>query len=543
MESSLVASATTAGQLFSGSTFVVPPYQREYAWGTEQGKEFWGDLQGAVESEEYFLGLIILTEEDERRHIVDGQQRLLTLTLLANALSHEARRHGRRALADRIDATFLTTIDFETDAEVPRLVLADSQDDATLRAILATGEAPTSAGSGSPDGISSNIIAAHQVLKEALTLDLADDPFKRLGTWAEFLMDKLFMAVFVHPDSSSAYRVFEVVNTRGSDLTTADLLKNYVLSQTRPGDRDARYAEWQAIARPLNQAGPSVLVQFIRHITTLRVGHILPRDLFDFIAIRGPSKSDKRARPTVDQLMDDLADNLPLYMQMVDPTLEGPASVEWLRVFDALNELGVISIRPLMLAISKTQDSDAGMDGILRLVVRRIVVGNLGTGNVERIFGDAAAAVVRTGEWSSQLDRLSELNPGREEFRDRVAERSFNKSTLSFLRRCEIQESPTPERQGVLHLIRPRQATDWDEFPLDDFSFWGSTVGNTVLTPADRRPKGATTWDGFRTNMLPVCLDGDQDALRNLDQWSTSNVAARGRRIANSLTAIWYGDD
>lgn len=87
MESSLVASATTAGQLFSGSTFVVPPYQREYAWGTEQVKEFWGDLQGAVESEEYFLGLIILTEEDERRHIVDGQQRLLTLTLLANALS------------------------------------------------------------------------------------------------------------------------------------------------------------------------------------------------------------------------------------------------------------------------------------------------------------------------------------------------------------------------------------------------------------------------------------------------------------------------
>ena len=71
MEASLTASAITAGQLFSGSTFVVPPYQREYAWGDEEVNEFWLDLRQAVGQQEYFLGLVIVTEEGERRHLVD----------------------------------------------------------------------------------------------------------------------------------------------------------------------------------------------------------------------------------------------------------------------------------------------------------------------------------------------------------------------------------------------------------------------------------------------------------------------------------------
>ena len=73
MQTPLNASATTAGALISGFTFKVPPYQREYSWLNEEVSEFWGDLQKSLRSESYFLGLVILTEEDETKHVVDGQ--------------------------------------------------------------------------------------------------------------------------------------------------------------------------------------------------------------------------------------------------------------------------------------------------------------------------------------------------------------------------------------------------------------------------------------------------------------------------------------
>ena len=102
---------------------------------------------------------------------------------------------------------------------------------------------------------------------------------------------------------------------------------------------------------------------------------------------------------------------------MVDPTLAGPASQEALRVFAALNELGVVVVRPLLLAMPGLADEVAGHEAILNLVVRRIVVGNLGTGNVERRFGEAASQVHQERDWRGALERLpGDLDPDVEQF-------------------------------------------------------------------------------------------------------------------------------
>lgn len=548
MDSSLVASATTAGQLFSGSRFQVPAYQREYAWREDEIRDFWDDLSSSLDKPEYFLGLVILTENDRTLQIVDGQQRLLSITLLASALFHEANRHERKALADRIRNTFLTSIDYATDQQVRRLILADSDDDATLREIVETGQITSQSTNRSiaersataSKGISDRMADAFHNISSWLNEDLRTDSFRRLGQWAEFLTDRLFMAVFIHPDSASAYRVFEVVNTRGRDLTTADLLKNFALSQAPSDKRDQWYQLWQGFSKPLNQAGPSALVQFIRHATTLHAGHVLPRDLFDFLASR-PGHSGDRRPPTISQLMEELTDLLPLYLQMIDPTLEGPALSDWLPIFDAFNGLGVLTVRPLLLAISKTPAPSEGMEAVLRLVVRRIVVGNLGTGNVERRLAQAAREISSTGDWRQPMADLEDLNPSPDEFQARAGQRSFNKWTLLFLRQSEVQSTWRPENIGYLHLIRPRQASDWPSFPTDEFTFWGSTLGNTILANVERRPKGATSWEGVKENLMPRCLDGDSKQLSQKLDWGVADIEKRGRHIADRLTSIWFG--
>lgn len=538
MPTPINASATTAGALMSNSRFEIPHYQREYSWLDDEVSDFWLDLKNALGEESYFLGLVILTEEGATKQVVDGQQRILTLTLLAAALYHEAIARGRRALAERIQADFLRSIDYETDETNPRVILSDKSDNETLQKILADGVG-SSPRINEEESLSARMQRAFEYLRTNLKNDLSQDPFKRLGLWTDFITNKLYFAVFTHPDPASAYRVFEVINTRGLELTTADLLKNYILSQTPKSQREDRYAEWQTMARQFSATGTNNFVQFIRHAVTVEAGHILPKDLYDFLAQR-PTHSTRKA-PSPVQLMQTLEKHLPLYMQMIDPSLPGPACSETLKIFASLNSLGVISVRPILLAIAATDNSIDGMQYILKLVVRRIVVGNLGTGNVERKFGEAARLVTEEKNWKAAEQELTELNPSSKDFSDQIHRRSFNKAVMSFLRHSIVELTTTPIMQGTLHYIFPRQGPLWERFSEEDASFWGSTLGNTFLSTLDKRPQAAVDWPGTRETLLKHGITGElTKRIEEYAFWDSESIEDMGKILSKSATRVWY---
>ena len=198
MQAPLNASASTAGALISNNTFQIPQFQREYSWRKDnEVEEFWGDLSNNLDAETYFLGLIILTNGGKRKYVVDGQQRLVTLTLLATALYFEAVDWGRSALADRIQADFLRSIDYTSEATDPRVRLSDEADDKTLQTILSTGDAPSQI---EADSVSARMAESYEYLRRKLHDDLRADPFKRLGKWTEFITSRLYFAIFLSPE-------------------------------------------------------------------------------------------------------------------------------------------------------------------------------------------------------------------------------------------------------------------------------------------------------------------------------------------------------
>lgn len=540
LDTPLSASASNAGAIFANNTFEIPRFQREYSWGSDEVTDFWTDLKGSLESDSYFLGLIILTkpqvgDSGGRKQVVDGQQRIITLSLLANAIYHEAMSSDRKALADRLQASFLRSIDFNTDEQVPRVKLSDVADDASFQAILETGARPN--GILPPDSVSAKMTANHDLLVKNLKEDLKSDPFKRLGQWTEFLTNRLYFAVFVHPSSDAAYQVYEVVNTRGRDLTTADLLKNYVLSQAGGNQLD-RYEQWQLMAKQFSTEGGNNFVQYIRHVVTVKSGYVLPKDLFGFLANR--KKLGDREPPRPNEVMQLLENYLPLYRQMIDPTNAGPADAEALGVFSALNSLGVLTVRPILLACSEVQDSQAGMEWILKLVVRRIVVGNLGTGNVERRLGEAARSIHRENDWRVMTGHLRDLNPSQDEFVGQLKKRSFNKQVLTFLRRSVIQQTIAPNPNGFLHFI-------WTKVPPfggmaeDEGSFWASTLGNTIISTVEKRPRLVTDWSTFKDSMFATAADGEWvHALNQVANWDVEMVEKLGAELAAEAGRIWY---
>lgn len=540
MTNPLNADASSVGALFSNTTFEIPQYQREYSWHDDEVADFWQDLSNSLNDDSYFLGLVILTNEDKRKHVVDGQQRIVTLTLLATALYFEAVQRGRTALADRVQAEFLKSIDYDTDETAPRVHLSDPQDNETLQYIIENGETPGSL--IDEESVSFRIASSFKYLRQRLDEDLAPDPFKRMGKWAEFLTNRVYFAVFVHPDAATAYKVFEVINTRGKDLTTADLLKNYVLSQTAPDKRTERYEHWRTMSKKFSPEGSSnTFVQFIRHAVTVENGHILPKDLFEFLAQR--QKMQGKTPPTPDQLMELLQSQLSLYLQIVDPSSAGPASDENLKVFAALNALNVIAVRPILLATSPLVDSQEGLENTLKLVVRRIVVGNLGTGNVERRLAEVAKKIHVNKDWAPLLEDLKDLNPTKDEFIEKLRQRSLNKNTLAFLRRSIIQRSITPEPDGTLHHIWPRNnAEGWDGISNEEGAFWAATIGNTFLSELKRRPPQATeNWQSFKQSMFgQACMGEWNQRLSQVDDWTPNNVEQIGRELAETAADIWY---
>ncbi|PZF62994.1 hypothetical protein DEI81_08555 [Curtobacterium sp. MCBD17_013] len=535
MDTPLNASSTTAGALIGGGRFNVPEFQREYAWGADEINEFFGDLSGALGDETYFLGLVIVTGDQTVKDVVDGQQRILTLTLLASAVYHEAIRYERHALADRIQTTFLRSIDFGTDEETPRVTLSSPRDDAALQQILAS-PARDLPQADSTHGVASYLVSAYKRISDKLLEDLKDDPFRRLGSWAEFLTAKLYFAVFVHPDPASAYRVFEIINTRGRELTTADLLKSYVLSQTPPQFRPERYEQWQSVSEAFLEDGQSTFVQFIRHAVTVQRGHVAPRDLYDVLT--GKRRSDDAMSPA--DLMAVLEHHLPLYLQIADPTVIGRASSDELGVFSMLNALNVISVRPILLALADTPDSTEGMLHLLRLVMQRIVTGTLGTGNVERRFGVTAQRIAQEGRWQAALAGLNDLRPQPHDFEQRAAERSLNRNVLGAIRASVLQGTIIPELEGSVYFIKPRNA-EWSAEDEDRASYWASTLGNTFISTETRRPMGSSTWDGFKRELLPLGIDAERkDQYRAESDWGVEQIIEFGKELAAEARELWY---
>jgi hypothetical protein len=247
--------------------FHVPDYQRPYAWKVEQAGQLLDDLTDALardEEQPYFLGSIVLVKNrnEPRSAVIDGQQRLTTLTLLLSVL----RDLADGDLAAEIGRLVLEPGNAGLDLEPKARLTLRSQDAEFLRAhVQAPGATTTLIGLGS------NLSDPQTCLR-----DNAREFCEVLGTWTaetqlalyRLIVGSTYLVVVSSDDERSAHRIFSVMNARGLDLVPSDIFKASVIGAIPDGDaaRAAYAAKWEDAEQALGRGEFADLFLHIRMI-------------------------------------------------------------------------------------------------------------------------------------------------------------------------------------------------------------------------------------------------------------------------------------
>ena len=228
--------AKSLRSLLGGAKFAIDYYQREYRWEKKQVTELIDDLSTRfLESHEagndrsavedyghYFLGSIIISNKEGRRFVIDGQQRLTSLTLLLIHIYRQFEDEEQKGqLADLIFSRKFGQRSFNLDVS-ERTPCMDS---------LFSGQPIEDA--GQPESVV-NIISRYQDIEDRFPEELEGEA---LPFFADWLIENVYMVEITAYSDADAYTIFETMNDRGLSLTPTEMLKGYLLANITNTDR------------------------------------------------------------------------------------------------------------------------------------------------------------------------------------------------------------------------------------------------------------------------------------------------------------------
>ena len=247
------ADTLTPSRIFSESGIrEVPLFQRKYVWSEErQWQPLWNDiarltdalLLGGPEPAKHFMGAVVLqqlpkrTGALQRTSIIDGQQRLTTLQVLFDAIRKEAARVDVPRVVSRME-TLLINPELEQEADpVTKFKLHPTNKDQEAFFELINSESPQYKDLKDP---SHRLVKAHKFFCERCAEWLQDktDPAEAIEKLSDTIRELLSVAVIDLEPDENAQEIFETLNARGTPLTAADLIKNFVFQKVREGTPD-----------------------------------------------------------------------------------------------------------------------------------------------------------------------------------------------------------------------------------------------------------------------------------------------------------------
>ncbi len=423
----------------------VPTYQRPYTWKKDNVDDLLLDLGNSMQSgePEYFLGPVVLVTTSEKwLEVVDGQQRLATTAILISAIRDHFHAAGDTETAREIERTYLFTRDFRTKLSNPKLELSELDNDYFYQVVIAPPEERKFDLEGRYE--------SHRRIKKAAEICRAHvrrvagdsaNPTSALTDWLEYLAHNAKVIWVRVPDEANAFTIFETLNDRGIDLAVSDLLKNHLFRLSSPDRLRDTERRWKEMVNNLDSgSNEDAVVTYIRHEWSSLHGITRQRELYQKM------KKMVNDKKTAMDFSSELANDSYVYGATLNTQhpLWNDYGSQARSAVETLNELGIIQVRPLLLAILlefKQEDIPNALQYLVSTSVRLLVHGTAGTGFAESLYTNTAVNV-RTRAIRDAVSLAAKTRdqiPPDPEFRQDFATATVSKSAVAriYLRALE----------------------------------------------------------------------------------------------------------
>lgn len=252
--------------------FTIPLYQRPYSWATEQAEELLNDLLEALpatsaqvqDGEPYFLGSIVLIKQDGQppSEVIDGQQRLTTLTILFAAMRDTLRDLGYAGAGGLNKYLFQEGDAFTGTPDRPRLSIRERDNGFFRQAVQDASLDLSSLQAVVLSDPQRNILENYNLFCSRLKA-LGQETCLRLS---RYILTNCFLVAVSTPNMESAYRIFSVMNDRGMDLSYTDILKSEIIGAIPEVKREAYTQTWESTEEALGRASFENLFSHLRTV-------------------------------------------------------------------------------------------------------------------------------------------------------------------------------------------------------------------------------------------------------------------------------------
>lgn len=287
----------TVSTVFNGF-YQIPPYQRDYEWGTDEIDDIWNDITNAIENQtDHFLGAFVFRGEkgkDTTFEVMDGQQRLITLTILLAAIRDNLDKLGEKKLAKGTQVS-ISSPD-KSGNETYKLILnrsAGKYIEELIQKYEDSKKILSSPQSEEEKKIKKAYDYFDKKIKERLEV-LADvsDKSNFLKKLKEKIEEIYVIGIYVITEED-AYTIFEVLNDRGLELSVADLLKNLIFKKYEQSKIKDAEDTWRKMIH-LFENRKINFTKFLRHFWLSKYKFVSTPELFKDIKKETQSHDSER---------------------------------------------------------------------------------------------------------------------------------------------------------------------------------------------------------------------------------------------------------
>lgn len=544
--------------LQSRAQFVIPIYQRTYSWTTTQCQRLWHDIVAAGESQSgvgHFIGSIVYVNDPgpvamiSKLLVIDGQQRLTTLTLLLLAMRDRIDETGdEQSVKLRTITDYYLTNPVEEGIDRYKLLLTQRDRDTLISLVDKSPEPPNA----SRRVFENRDFFAAQIKQSGVDL----------GQLHKGILKLTVVDVSLDPHTDNPQLIFESLNSTGLALTQADLVRNFILMQQPAAEQESLYTNyWLKMEQSFGQANYAAhFDSFMRHYLTIKLGRI-PRigDVYAEFKIFA-----QQLPASVTELVADIYQYSTYYAQIALHRGNDRDIQRWL---DNINDLKVDTAYPLLLELfddyAHQRASRDDVIGVLRLIdsyiLRRAICG-IPTNSLNQTFQRFSRSIDKAHYLESATATFQLLEgfrrfPNDEEFKRAFVDRDIYNLTARrnyILRRLENhdrgKEPVNVESFTIEHILPQNEnlSPAWQEALGPNWKrvqeTYLHTIGNLTLTGYNSELSDRSFTEklamagGFRDS--PVRLNRD---LAALGTWNEEAILARSARLADLAARVWRG--